>query len=257
MTDSDNGQSMRALVLEKIGADLVMRGVPRPEPGPGHILVRVAASGVNPLDTKIRAGAAAHAQVSVPAILGIDLAGTVVALGPGVTKFDIGDEVYGMVGGVGQVQGTLAQYAAVDADLLAIKPARLSMLAAAALPLAVITAWEGLVDRAGISAGDVVLVHGGAGGVGSVAVQLALAHGAVVYATGSPRSLDVIRSLGAEPIDRRPRRPTSRTPPADSASMSSTTRSAVRPSTIRSAPCFATPATSSALSAGAHTDSRR
>ena len=157
---------------------------------------------MNPLDTKIRAGAAAHSQVSVPAILGIDLAGTVVEVGPGVTRFDVGHEVFGMVAGVGGVQGSLAEYAAVDADLLAIKPARLSMQEAAALPLAVITAWEGLVDRADVSASDLVLVHGGAGGVGHVAVQLALAQGAVVFATGSARSLDVIRGLGAEPIDR-------------------------------------------------------
>jgi NADPH:quinone reductase len=194
--------TMRALVLDEFGADLALRDVPRPIPGPGRVLVRIDASGVNPLDTKIRAGAAAHAQVSTPAILGIDLAGTVVDLGPGVTCFDIGDEVYGMVGGVGDVQGSLAEYAAVDMDLLALKPARLSMREAAALPLALITAWEGLIDRAAVSSGHLVLVHGGAGGVGHVAVQLALAHGAVVFATGSSHDLDVIRRLGAEPIDR-------------------------------------------------------
>src|SRR5664279_1251975 len=111
----------RALVIDEFGVDLALRDVPRPVPGPGDVLVRVDASGVNPLDTKIRAGAAAHSQVSVPAILGIDLAGTVVEVGPGVTRFDVGDEVFGMVGGVGGVQGSLAEYAAVDADLLAIK----------------------------------------------------------------------------------------------------------------------------------------
>jgi NADPH:quinone reductase-like Zn-dependent oxidoreductase len=194
---------MKAVVLEEFGADLALRDVPRPVPAAGEVLVRVAASGVNPLDTKIRAGAAAHARVTPPMILGIDLAGIVAEVGPGVTGFAVGDEVYGMTGGVGDRPGSLAEYAAVDADLLARKPARLSMSAAAALPLALITAWEGLVDRAGTGAGDLVLVHGGAGGVGHVAVQLALARGATVFATGSGASLDAIRRLGAEPIDYR------------------------------------------------------
>jgi NADPH:quinone reductase-like Zn-dependent oxidoreductase len=194
--------TMKALVLEQFGSDLTLTDVPRPTPGPGEVLVRVAASGVNPLDTKIRAGAADHARVAVPAVLGIDLAGTVVELGPGTAgRFDIGDEVYGMTGGVGPHQGSLAEYAAVDADLVATKPARLSMVEAAALPLAVITAWEGLVDRAHVSPGDLVLVHGGGGGVGSVAVQVALARGAVVFATEVGAGLDAVRALGAEPID--------------------------------------------------------
>ena len=194
---------MKAVVLEEFGADLVLRDVPRPVPAPGEVLVRVEASGVNPLDTKIRAGAAAHARVTPPMILGIDLAGIVAEVGPGVTGFAVGDEVYGMTGGVGDRPGSLAEYAAVDPDLLARKPARLSMAEAAALPLAVITAWEGLVDRANTRDGQLVLVHGGAGGVGHVAVQLALARGATVFATGSGASLDAIRRLGAEPIDYR------------------------------------------------------
>jgi NADPH:quinone reductase len=194
--------TMRAAVLEAFGADLVLRQVPRPVPSRGEVLIRVEASGVNPLDTKIRAGGAAHAQVSPPAILGIDLAGVVTAVGPGVTRFAVGDEVYGMTGGVGSLPGSLAEYSAVDSDLLAVKPAALSMAEAAALPLAVITAWEGLVDRADVHEGQRVLVHGGAGGVGHVAVQIALARGATVFATGTGDSLDIIRRLGAEPIDR-------------------------------------------------------
>ncbi len=194
--------TMKALVLEAFGADLTLTDLPRPVPGPGQVLVRIAASGVNPLDTKIRTGAADHAQVTVPAVLGIDLAGTVVELGPDTAgRFEIGDHVYGMTGGVGPHQGSLAEYAAVDADLLAPKPKRVSMVEAAALPLAVVTAWEGLVDRAGVSAGDLVLVHGGGGGVGSVAVQVALAHGSVVFATEVGAGLDRVRDLGAQPID--------------------------------------------------------
>ena len=194
---------MRAVVLEDFGTDLVLRDVPRPAIAAGQVLVRVEASGVNPLDTKIRAGAAAHARVTPPMILGIDLAGVVAEIGPGVTRFAVGDAVYGMTGGVGDNPGSLAEYAAVDADLLARKPARLTFAEAAALPLAVITAWEGLVDRAATRDGHLVLVHGGAGGVGHVAVQLALARGATVFATGSGASLETIRQLGAEPIDYR------------------------------------------------------
>lgn len=203
MTGIGHGHgTMRAWVLDDIGTNLTLRDLPRPIPGDGEVLVRIAASGVNPLDTKIRAGEAAHARVTTPAVLGIDLAGTVVGLGHGTAgRFDIGDEVYGMTGGVGGIQGSLAEYAAVDADLLARKSARLTMREAAALPLAVITAWEGLFDRAGVRAGRVVLVHGGAGGVGNVAVQLALAREAIVFATEVGPGLDVVRSLGAEPID--------------------------------------------------------
>src|ERR1700744_365489 len=163
---------MRAVVLDQFGGPFALRDLPVPEPGPGEVLVRVVASGVNPLDTKIRAGAAAHAQVSVPAILGLDLAGVVTETGPGQSRFRAGDEVYGLAGGVGEGPGSLAEYAAVDADLLAVKPARLSFRQAAALPLSAIPAWEGLVDRAAAGPGQTVLVHGGAGGVGHVAVQL-------------------------------------------------------------------------------------
>ncbi|HEX4093180.1 MAG TPA: zinc-dependent alcohol dehydrogenase family protein [Trebonia sp.] len=196
-------EAMRALVLEEFGREPQLRSVPRPVPGPGQVLVRVESSGVNPLDIKIKAGAAAHARVTPPMILGIDLAGVVVAVGPGATRFTVGDEVYGMTGGVGPNPGSLAEYAAVDQDLLAVKPGRLSMAEASALPLAVITAWEGLVDRAGTRQGQLVLVHGGAGGVGHLAVQLALARGATVFATGTGASLETIRRLGAEPIDYR------------------------------------------------------
>ncbi|MER7245749.1 zinc-dependent alcohol dehydrogenase family protein [Kribbella sp. NPDC000426] len=199
-------RTMKALVLEHFGDDLVLRDLERPQPQQGHVLVRVAASGVNPLDTKIRSGDAAHAGVEPPAVLGIDLAGTVVELGPGTQgHFAIGDEVYGMTGGVGRHQGSLAEYVAADADLLALKPSRLSMREAAALPLAAITAWEALVDHGRVGPGMLVLVQGGAGGVGHVAVQLALARGAVVYATEVGAGLERVGALGAEAIDgRRP-----------------------------------------------------
>lgn len=192
---------MTALVLETHGGPFRLTEVARPVAGPGQVLVRIRASGVNPLDTKIRAGQAAHARQPLPTILGIDLAGTVEEIGPGVTGFRRGDEVYGMTGGVGGHQGSLAQYAAVDARLLAVKPATLSLREAAALPLIFITAWEGLVDRVGVRAGQSVLVLGAGGGVGHIAVQIARAFGATVYGVDAAGKADYLRSLGVVPID--------------------------------------------------------
>ncbi|MEV0667935.1 zinc-dependent alcohol dehydrogenase family protein [Actinomadura luteofluorescens] len=193
--------AMRAQVLPAFGEPLRPSELPVPSPGAGEVLVRIAAAGLNPLDTKIAAGEAAHARVRPPAVLGLDASGVVAAVGPGVSGFAPGDEVYGMIGGVGGVQGSLAEYAAVDTSLLAHKPALWSMEEAAAVPLAVITAWEGLVDRAQVGAGDTVLVHGGAGGVGHLAVQLAMTRGARVWATGHAAQAGTLRRLGAVPID--------------------------------------------------------
>ena len=165
------------------------------------MLVKIKASGVNPLDLKIREGNAGHAKTKLPAVLGIDMAGVIEAVGEGVTSFKPGDEVFGMTGGIGGIQGSLAEYAAVDTELLALKPAKISFKEAAALPLTFITAWEGLVDRAKVSAGQTVLVHGGAGGVGNMAVQLANSFGAKVYATGSASQAEIIKSYDAIPID--------------------------------------------------------
>lgn len=195
--------TMHAVVLDRIGGPLTLRRVPVPAPRPGQVLVRVAFSTVNPLDIKIREGRADHARVTAPAILGIDMAGVVAAVGDGVTRFQVGDEVYGMSGGVGCRAGSLAEYQAVPAGLVARTPATLSMAEAAALPLAAVTAWQGLVDRATVRHGMDVLVHGGGGGVGHAAVQIARARGARVFATGTGASLDVIRAAGAVPIDYR------------------------------------------------------
>lgn len=193
--------TMQAVVLQTFGAPMVVAEVARPSAGPGQVLVRIKASGVNPLDTKIAAGKADHARTVLPAILGIDMAGVVEAVGPGVAGFQAGDEVYGMTGGIAGVQGSLAEYAAVDADLLAHKPGNISMREAAALPLVFITAWEGLVDRAHVGAGAKVLVHGGAGGVGHIAVQIARAFGADVFATGKASQRAAIEAYGATAID--------------------------------------------------------
>ncbi len=194
---------MRALVLERPAGPFVLSETPLPTIAGNQALVRIKASGVNPLDTKIRAGRAAHARVKLPAILGMDLAGVVEAVGPEVRGLTPGNEVYGFAGGIGELQGTLATFAAVDADLLARKPVNFSMREAAAVPLVFITAWEGLVDRARIHAGQKVLVHAGAGGVGHVAVQIARAFGAEVFATVSEDKREIVEGYGAIPINYR------------------------------------------------------
>lgn len=200
MSTQDNN-TIKALVLENYGSPYVLKEIKRPVAGKGEVLVQIKASGVNPLDLKIKAGQAAHAQTKLPAILGLDMAGIVVEVGEGVTDFKAGDEVYGLTGGIAGIQGSLAAYAAVDADLLAIKPANLSMRAAAAIPLSFITAWEGLVDRARIAKDKTVLIQGGSGGVGHIAVQLAVASGAKVFATDRAARKSVIESFGATAID--------------------------------------------------------
>lgn len=192
---------MKALVLEEFGSDFKIKNINKPVPADGEVLVRIKASGVNMLDTKIKAGKAAHAQVSTPAILGIDMAGVVESVGKNVTGFAAGDEVYGMTGGIAGIQGSLAEYAAVDARLLAIKPSTLSFKETAAIPLAFITAWEGLVDRAKIAKGMTVLIHGGAGSVGHIAIQLAKSFDAEIYATGSAENLEAIQAYGVTAID--------------------------------------------------------
>ncbi|MBK8159887.1 MAG: zinc-dependent alcohol dehydrogenase family protein [Rhodospirillaceae bacterium] len=193
---------MRAQHAAAPGAPLQSVNQPRPVAGPGQVLVRIRASGVNPLDLKIRAGEASHARHPLPAILGIDLAGVVAGVGDGDTRFRLGDEVFGMTGGVGGHQGSLAEFAAVDADLLAVKPGSMPMREAAALPLIFITAWEGLIDRAKLRAGERVLVLGGAGGVGHMVAQLAKARGAEVFAVDAAAKKTIIEADGATAIDR-------------------------------------------------------
>ncbi|SNS81376.1 NADPH:quinone reductase [Granulicella rosea] len=192
---------MKVWVVNEAGSQFEAVERPLPTVGADQVLIRVEASGVNPLDTKIRAGNAAHARHPFPAVMGIDVAGTIELVGEGVKHFQVGDDVYGMTGGVAGLQGSLAQFQAADAALLARKPSNLTMAEAAALPLAAITAWEGLVDRAQVSAGQSVLIHGGAGGVGHLAVQIALAFGAEVHATVSPEKSYVVKRYGAIPID--------------------------------------------------------
>jgi NADPH:quinone reductase len=194
---------MQAAVLAAYGCPLHIGSILRPEPHEGQVLVRIMASAVNPLDLKISKGQAPHARQLPPAVLGIDLAGIVESVGKGVSSFKSGDEVYGMTGGVGGLQGSLAEFVAADARLLALKPRNIGMREAAAAPLIFITAWEGLVDRAHVGGEQTVLVQGGAGGVGHMVVQLARAFDAEVFATGSRRDKAYIERLGATFIDYR------------------------------------------------------
>ena len=194
---------MYAYWIEERNGEFRKKEMLRPTVQRNQVLIQVQASGVNPLDAKIRADQAGHAKQPLPAVLGIDMAGIVKEIGADVTAFSPGDKVYGMVGGVGGLPGTLSEYLAVDADLIALKPRNLSMRQAAALPLVTITAWEGLVDRAKVHADQTVLVHAGAGGVGYAAVQIALAHGAKVFATVSPDKSALMTEVGAVPIDYR------------------------------------------------------
>lgn len=196
---------MKAMVIKQFGSTDVfnLTEVDKPEVKPGHVLVAVAATSVNTVDTMIRQMGTDLGDLApkLPGILGMDFAGTVVAVGEGVRKFTQGDEVYGCAGGLGELQGALAEFMLADVDLLAHKPKNLSMREAAALPLVAITAYEGL-KRANISAGQKVLVHGGSGGVGHVALQLAKHFGADVYATGGgDKQLALIEQLGATGIN--------------------------------------------------------
>ncbi len=192
--------TMRAMIVEELGEPEVFKSatVPRPEIKPGHLLIRVEATSVNPLDCKLRSIQLPFSS-PLPAVLHGDIAGVVEAVGEGVSDFQAGDEVYACAGGVGPYSGALAEYMAVDADLAAHKPRSRSMAEAAALPLVTLTAWESLIDRAGVEAGDKVLVHAAAGGVGHVAIQLAKWRGAEVFATASSdEKMKIARDLGAD-----------------------------------------------------------
>ncbi|MCK5858025.1 zinc-dependent alcohol dehydrogenase family protein [Abyssibacter sp.] len=197
---------MKAMILDAYGPDAKFRktDLPMPELGAGQVRVRIAATSVNTVDTMIRQmGADLPLSPAPPAVLGMDFAGTVDAVGEGVSGFEVGDEVYGCAGGLADIQGALAAFMVADARLIAHKPKSLSMREAAAIPLVGITAYEGL-QRAAVTAGQRVLVHGGAGGVGHLAVQLARYFGADVYATGrGAESLGVIAGYGATAIDYR------------------------------------------------------
>ena len=195
---------MKVMQLHKYGEDaqFSLEEIERPQIQDHEVLIKIEASSVNTVDTMIRKmGKDLALSPDTPAVLGMDFAGTIETVGNKVERFESGNEVYGCVGGLADLQGTLAEYVVADPWLIARKPKNLSMSEAAALPLVVITAYEGLI-RAGVKSGQKVLVHGGSGGVGHVALQLAKHFGADVYATGGgEKQLNLIKELGATPIN--------------------------------------------------------
>ena len=196
-------ENMKAVRIHKYGGPevLLFEDAPRPVPGSGEVLIRVHAAGVNPVDWKIRAGYFKDiGRHTLPLILGLDLSGVVEATGPDVVKFKKGDEVYSRPDS--SRNGAYAQYIAVKEAEVAFKPKSIDHIHAGAIPHACLTAWQAIFDTAGLSAGQKILVHGAAGGVGSFAVQLAKWKGAFVIGTASEENQSFLRELGVdEPID--------------------------------------------------------
>lgn len=195
--NSNPVNTMRSILLPHYGgaAAAQVADVPTPVAGPGQVLVRVRAAGINPLDWKVREGHVRDAfPLALPAVLGIELAGVVAAVGPGATRFNVGDRVMGPLGGL----GAYADFVAVDETRLARTPAGLGDVEAAALPVATLAAWQSLNLLGPVGPATRVLVHGAGGAVGGFAVQFARQAGAFVAATASADDLDEIRSLGAD-----------------------------------------------------------
>jgi NADPH2:quinone reductase len=191
--------SMRAMVITRFGGPDVfeLQERERPVPGPGEVLVRIVASGTNPVDAKIRQ-AGSWARIPFPAVLGYDVSGVIEELGPGVTEFNLGDEVFYTPEIFGNPHGSYAEYTVASTGIVARKPAGLSHVEAAGIPLAGGTAWEAIVRRLNARPGETVLIHGGAGGVGSFAIQFAKAAGARVIATASKANHAALHELGAD-----------------------------------------------------------
>lgn len=191
---------MKAVRIHSYGGPEVLQyeDAPRPAPGPGEVLIRVRATTVNPFDCALRAGwMASYFQLSLPLIPGTDIAGAVEEVGEGVTSFKRGDEVFAR-GGVMR-DGANAEFAVVAASDVAARPGSLDDAHAAALPHVSLTAWQALFELGGLSQGERVLIHGAAGGVGHVAVQLAKWRGAYVIGTTS-RHHEFLRELGADEV---------------------------------------------------------
>lgn len=176
---------------------IIVEDLPKPEPGEGEILVRVAAAGVGPWDALIREGKS-EVSPQPPLTLGSDLSGVVEAVGPVVTGFNRGDEVYGLANS--QFCGAYAEYALASSGMVARKPARLSHVEAASAPVVAVTAWQMLFDYAHLQAGATTLILGAAGSVGAYAVQLAARSGIHVIATAGSGDLEYVRKLGAETV---------------------------------------------------------
>ncbi len=191
--------TMKAMVIHEYGGPEVLKyeDVPRPEPKEDQILIRVIAAGVNPVDGMIRSGMfAKDGNRAFPIILGGDVAGVVEKVGSKITKFKAGDPVFAYISL--DDSGGYAQYALVTEREAALKPKSLSYVEAAAVPIVALTAWQALIDTARLSEGQTVLIHGGSGGVGTFAIQIAKARGAKVIATASTAKQDLLKELGAD-----------------------------------------------------------
>ncbi|MBV9748602.1 MAG: NADP-dependent oxidoreductase [Acetobacteraceae bacterium] len=192
-------ETMKAVRFHRYGGPevLVIEQVPKPEPGPGQVLVRVRAASVNPIDWKLRDGALqAFMPVRFPAIAGEDLAGVVEAVGNDVTDLRVGDAVFAMT--ASDALGAYAEYAVLDRSAVALKPNTLDFVQAAAVPMGALTAWQGVVEAGGLKPGDRLFVHAAAGNVGGMAVQIAHALGAHVAAAASAESRSLVEGYGAE-----------------------------------------------------------
>jgi NADPH:quinone reductase-like Zn-dependent oxidoreductase len=191
---------MKAFVVERYGKDgLRAAEVPEPEMRDSDVLIRVRAAGVNPLDSKIRDGEFKRIlPYRPPFVLGHDVAGVVTRVGPAARGFTVGDEVYAKPDK--DRIGTFAELIATNQDDLAHKPTSLSLQEAAAVPLVGLTAWQALVEKAKVTAGQKVLIHAGSGGVGTMAIQLAKHLGATVATTTSTANVDWVKSLGADVV---------------------------------------------------------
>lgn len=194
---------MKAAQLQKYGSqsDVVINpNADQPEPMLGQVLVEVRAAAVNPFDWKLCEGVYKdYIPLEFPATLGGDVSGVVAAVGEGVDGFKVGDEVLGQANGVGG-QGSLAEFTVVSTEKIVSKPADIDFVTAAALPLAGISAYQALVDHMGLQSGQKILIHGGGGGIGSLAIQIAKDIGAYIATTAGPNDLEFVKGLGADEV---------------------------------------------------------
>ena len=194
---------MRAVYYDNHGTvDVLKVGeLPIPSPAPDEVLVKIAAAGVNPIDRRLRAGELTeYITRTFPVVPGWDLAGTITAVGENVKDWQPGDEILGLAFTWSIQHGTYAEFAPVNAGAIAEKPASLSFVEAAAIPLVSLTAWQALAEFAELKPGQSVLIEAGAGGVGSVAISIAKHLGATVYTTASSKNTDYVRTLGADHV---------------------------------------------------------
>lgn len=192
---------MKAVFIKEFGGieKLHFEELPAPKPKDNEVLIKIAYTSVNPVDWKIREGFFKEKMPhEFPVILGWDAAGTITAIGNNVTNFKVGDEVFAYCRKPTIQMGTYAELTAVNSDHVALKPKNINFAEAAAIPLVSLTAWQALFDHAKIKSGDTILIHAGAGGVGSMAIQLAKHAGAKIYATASEKNHSYIKELGAD-----------------------------------------------------------